>query len=585
LTSTVKALIVNEPLLLPPPQKLTLTGGTLAGEPEPEIVLSPDYPHREGYTLTIDPAGVRIVTQTEAGAFYAQATLNQLKRQYGAEIPCMVIEDWPDFGVRGIMMDISRDRVPKMDMLYLWIDRLAALKINQFQLYMEHTFEYPSHPDVWREASPMTADEIHALEAYCKARFIDLVPCQNGFGHMERWLKHERYADLAITPNLRTNNMGDTRLPSTLNPLDPRSIELVASIYDDLLPHFSSKLFNGSADEPFELGQGRTEQAVQERGKGRVYLEYLLELYKLVTARGRQMQFWGDIIIHYPELVPELPKDLIALDWGYEEMHDFDAHAKVYADAGVPFYLCPGTSTWNALVGCVDNMLGNIRNAARAGVKYGALGILTTDWGDNGHWQPPGISWPGFAAGAAMSWNASSADMDAEALAPLLDLHIYEGDVAEAVLALGNLYRRIGPQRINGQLLAFALQRRYSEIPRLKAGFEKWGDGTPADISPQTLREVAARIDELSAEIQAANINAHDGELLREELLHGAAMLKHGAKRLLLMQEEGVSSPDEMRAEWKALQDRHNRLWLERSRPGGLVDSVDRFKTAYLDYE
>ena len=229
-------------------------------------------------------------------------------------------------------------------------------------------------------------------------------------------------------------------------------------------------------------------------------------------------------------------------------------------------------------------MLGNIRNAARAGVKYGALGILTTDWGDNGHWQPPGISWPGFAAGAAMSWNASSADMDAEALAPLLDLHIYEGNVADAVLALGNLYRKIGPQRINGQLLAFALQRRYSEIPRLKVGFEKWGDGKPADISPDTLRDVVGRIEALSAEIQAANINAHDGELLREELLHAGAMLKHGAKRLLLMQEEGISSPEKMRVEWKSLQDRHGRLWLERSRPGGLTDSLERFKIAYLDY-
>lgn len=575
---------MNEPQLLPPPQKLTLAGGFRAAACEPELRLDPAYPHREGYTLTIDPSGVQIAAQTGAGLFYAQATLNQLERQYGNNIPCLVIEDWPDFPVRGIMIDISRDRVPKMDMLYRWIDRLAALKINQFQLYMEHTFQYPSHPDVWRDASPLTAEEIHALEAYCKARFIDLVPCQNGFGHMERWLKHDRYADLAITPDLRVNNLGDTRLPSTLNPLDPRSIELVASIYDQLLPHFSSMLFNACADEPFELGQGRTEQVVQERGKGRVYLEYLIALHKLVTARGRQMQFWGDIIIHYPELVPELPKDLIALDWGYEELHDFDAHAAVYAKAGVPFYLCPGTSTWNALVGCVDNMLGNIRGAVQAGMKYGALGILTTDWGDNGHWQPPGISWPGFAAGAAMSWNVSSAGMDAEALAPLLDLHLYQGDVAEAVLALGNLYRQIGPQRINGQLLAFALQRRYADIPRLKAGFEKWGGGAPADISPATLRDVARRIDDLSTTIQAATIAVDDGELLRAELLHAAVMLKHGAKRLLLMQHEGLATPAEMRAEWDALEAQHRRLWLERSRPGGLEDSAAHFKTAPLDY-
>src|SRR5207342_333696 len=110
-------------------------------------------------------------------------------------------EDWPDFAVRGVMLDISRDKVPTMATLYEMVNLFASLKINQLQLYTEHTFAYSQHEEVWRNASPMTAEEIQFLDQYCKQRFIELVPNQNSFGHMERWLKHEKYRHLAESPD------------------------------------------------------------------------------------------------------------------------------------------------------------------------------------------------------------------------------------------------------------------------------------------------------------------------------------------------------------------------------------------------
>lgn len=573
------------PALLPAPQRMVLTGGVCHADcRHPAVAREESLRHAEAYRLSITQSGATITAKSDAGAFYAAATLKQLIRQYGQSLPTLEIEDWPEFATRGIMLDISRDRVPSMPMLRLWIERLAALKINHLQLYMEHTFAYPSHPDVWRDASPLTPDEIRELDALCRANFIELVPCQNTFGHMERWLKHPRYAGLAITLDPRVSAMGDPRLPSTLNPLDPRSIELIESIFSELAPHFSSKYFNVSADEPFELGKGSTESAVAQRGKGRIYLDYLLALHQLVTSHGHKMLFWGDIIIHYPELIPELPRDVIALDWGYEALHDFDSHAAIYAGAQVPFYLCPGTSSWCALIASTDNMLDNIRKAVRAGRTHGALGILTTDWGDNGHWQPPSSSLPGIAAAAAMSWNASSAALTAQSLAPLLDLHIYEGSVAAHILALGNLYQRVGAPHINANLLAYALQRRFADFPDFKRRFDHWG-GTESDISPENLRSVISEIEDLLQKIAGAVINASDGELLRAEVLHAASMLRHGARRLLLMQNQPDVSRAQLRDEWDALESAQRRLWLERSREGGLADSLARFEIARSDYQ
>ena len=271
-------------------------------------VLPSAIPQPEGYRLHISPAGISIQAHDAAGAFYAICTLKQLLEQTEqAALPCVEIHDWPDFPARGVMLDISRDKVPSMATLFALVDRLASWKINQLQLYTEHTFAYRNHPVVWAEASPMTGEEVLALDAYCRERCIELVPNQNSFGHMERWLKHAPYAPLAETHEEFETPWGmKMQGPFSLAPEHPGSIALLRTLYDELLPHFSSETFNVGCDETIDLGFGASAEACRERGTGQVYLDFLLKVYREVKARGHRMQFWGDIIIHYPELVEKL---------------------------------------------------------------------------------------------------------------------------------------------------------------------------------------------------------------------------------------------------------------------------------------
>ena len=59
-----------------------------------------------------------------------------------------------------------------------------------------------------------------------------------------------------------------------------------------------------------------------------------------------------------------LPDDLIVLELGYDADHPCDDHCRKYAAAGVPFYVCPGTSTWNTVTGRTSNAVANLRSAA-----------------------------------------------------------------------------------------------------------------------------------------------------------------------------------------------------------------------------
>jgi hypothetical protein len=107
----------------------------------PEIAHEPSLP-AQGYRLRIEADRVRIDSADDAGTFYGRATLTQLRGVYGENLPLLLVEDWPDLAVRGVMLDVSRDKVPTLDTLKALIDRLASWKINHLELYTEQVAGY-----------------------------------------------------------------------------------------------------------------------------------------------------------------------------------------------------------------------------------------------------------------------------------------------------------------------------------------------------------------------------------------------------------------------------------------------------------
>ena len=181
------------------------------------------------------------------------------------ELPELELEDAPDFRERGVMLDVSRDKVPALRTLRMLIDRLARWKVNQLQLYMEHTFAYRDHQVVWADADPMTAEEVRAIDAFCRERHLELVPNQNCLGHMERWLRHDRYRPLAIAPDGFIDIRGRHHEPTTVQPAAPASLALFDSLLQELLPNFTSRRFNVGLDEPWELTADRIDYWIRRR--------------------------------------------------------------------------------------------------------------------------------------------------------------------------------------------------------------------------------------------------------------------------------------------------------------------------------
>lgn len=537
------------------------------------IYLTPVLPS-QAYRITIHPNQILLEGGDEAGLFYALQTFKQIVRyakDQGA-LPLVSIEDTPDFKRRGIMLDVSRNKVPKMNTLKNLVDLFASWKINEIQLYTENTFAYQNHAVVWEGFSPMTAEEILELDKFCRERFIDLIPNQTSFGHMNQWLVHDQYKHLAEISGENSGHVMSPAVPGTMN--------LMRELYAELLPNFSSQYFNINCDEVEALGTGRSKELVDEKGKGRVYLDYILQLKDEVDKYSRTTQFWGDIILLYPEFIPELPKDMIALIWGYEANYPFDLNCKKFRDSGCPFYVCPGTSSWNSLVGRNQNAFDNLKNASMNGLRHGALGFLNTDWGDGGHWQPLSVSYPAYLYGAAVSWGfESNQQIDVGKLVSRYIFNDSTGISGLALIDIGNAYMKTSVNTSNSSLFNNLLRSPGGVIPK---------ETTAAGLQ--------AAIDHLIQNLQLllkAPITCEDAELVKAEMTLAVNMAKLGCEIGLArvdvstkeLEKVSASKRKALSTEYKNLIEEHKKLWALRNKPGGLHVSAGNLERGLMELQ
>lgn len=513
----------------------------------------------QAFDLKLSRAERRLQAGGEAGAFYGCLAFVQLIEQFGATPPALALRDAPDFPARGVMLDVSRCKVPTMATCKQLIDRLAGMRLNQLQLYIEHTFAFSAHKAVWHDASPFTHEDILELDQYCADRFIELVPNFNSFGHFGRWLKHPEYRPLGECPD---NPGTDCLAPNGA------SITFLEGLYDEYLPHFSSTTFNVGCDETWELGKGRSKARAAKSSTTLVYLDFIKKIHRLCARKGRRMQFWGDIILHQPELIRELPDDILALCWGYDADHPYAKQCRAFAEAGIEYHVCPGTSAWNSITGRTDNCLANLESAARNGLRNGATGFLNTDWGDGGHHQVLPISYLGFAAGAAYSWHLkSNRTVD---LAGVLSRHFFQdptGRLGQVCLDLGRTLNCLpGLKRGN-----------CSAIHQLLFGNLKPGGLDISGLTREQYDRAEAWLDALTADLAGVHPACSDRALVMQELGHALTASRHALHRGRCAQFGDVTK-ETLRSELQELIMGHEEQWLARNRRGGLYESSTRLR-------
>jgi hypothetical protein len=464
--------------------------------------------------------------------------------------------------------------------------------MNVFSPYFEHTFAYESTPIAAFPGGSMTPAEARELVKYAAQYHITVIPEQEAFGHLHNVLKFEQYSPVGETPH-----------GSVLAPGDPGTLPQIAAWFGELAKVFPGPYAHIGADETFDLGLGRSHDAVKSRGLGAVYLDFLTQIHTVLVPDHKQLLFWGDIAVNSPDLVGTLPKDMIAVPWEYDAKPDFTSIIEPFTKAGLETWVAPGVNNWNRLYPNNNEALGNIRAFVRDGQKLGSTGMLNTVWNDDGE----GIfdeNWFGVLFGAAASWQPGESSEDAFASSFGLAFHGDEtGKIDQAQQALRaahallkkagledaqDSYFWIDPFSPEGQHLSVKLRPVASEL-RLdaehaitllaQARADAKAGGRPLE-NPEALDALelgARRIDFVGLKVQAADdcVSLYNQALAVAET--GDKTRQDEVGNLLETIASNNGRMQDIRDGYTLLSDLYRQAWLRDNRPYWLQTNMDRY--------
>jgi hypothetical protein len=512
----------------------------------------------DGYRLAVSKEKAVVEGDGEAGLRYAVESLSQLLPRSGRRLAACEIEDAPDLAKRGVLLDVSRGKVPTLATLKGVVDFMVGLKLNLLMLYTEHVFRFRRHPLIGKDASPMSAEELRELDEYARERHVELVPTLQSLGHMHQILKYPRYRKLA-----------ESERKWSVSPALEETYELLDDLYSEYLGNFGSPWLNANCDEPVDLGKGLSKERAEKAGVAAIFASHVSRVQELAAKHGKKTMIWADFLFEHREVLPLLPRDLLLIDWWYEANHDFE-RVKILRENGIPFLAAAGTSGWNTLFPRLENALANIRGYAEAAKRHGAEGLLVTEWGDGGHGNLLGNSIYGFAFGAQAAWGTTHPERTAFDRA--FSMHLFSDPSAAA----GRLYRALGDLHATGfdhfnhsplKTLFFddlieakftskakraVLERTLERLRRVARDFK---------TERRKLRSRPAELEELRYAIEASILAAEKGlagvDLLRWRE-NPARARKSLASELRRITESQMRLKRELR-----------KLWLARNRPDG----------------
>jgi hypothetical protein len=356
----------------------------------------------EGYVLEVRAKEIVCAANTPAGLFYGLQTLRQLIRANRDEdsIPCMLIRDWPSLRWRGFQDDLTRGPSSTIDTLKFEADLGALLKLNLMTYYMEYQYAFKKHPALGPVNGSLTPEDLSALVAYVQPLHLDILGNQQSFGHFGQILKHPEYARLRETADV-------------LSPVREETYQLLDDFYGEVCPLLPFPWFNVCCDETEGLGTGPSRELAARIGIGGVYVQHIRRVHDLLRDKyQKRMMMWGDIILQHPDQLKEIPKDTLMLTWGYDARASFEDQIIPFAQSGYEFFVCPGVNNWSRILPDFGVAITNIQHFVRDGIKHGALGMINTDWEDDGE-ALNAVKWYADAWAAECAWNGSATTLEA----------------------------------------------------------------------------------------------------------------------------------------------------------------------------
>jgi hexosaminidase len=289
----------------------------------------------EGYILHADQDHVAVFASSEAGLFYGAQTLRQLASQENKSadrppslefsVPCCDITDYPAYGWRGLLLDVSRHFRPKAD-IERYLDIMAFHKLNTFHWHLVDDggwrIEIKKYPELtrrgaWRSQPKeswggriifpeqhsddeyggfYTQKDIKEIIAYAAALHITIVPEIEMPGHS--------LAAVTCYPNIactKADGSGPV-INSNYCPGKEQTFKFLTGVLDEVLALFPSKFIHIGGDE-VDKGTWKTCPDCQARirseglkNEEELQSYFIKRIEKYLDSKGRRLIGWDEIL-------------------------------------------------------------------------------------------------------------------------------------------------------------------------------------------------------------------------------------------------------------------------------------------------
>ncbi len=289
--------------------------------------------------------------------------------------------DKPHPKFKGFMIDAPRG-VETMDYYYRLIDFMSKEGINTiiFRLTDDQgsAYKFKSHPELKMSERALSAEELKQLINHASKKGIEMIPEIESFGHARYITDVDRYKFL--------NDAPEGAYFSAICPVSDSTLALFKDLYSEVAPLFPGKYLHIGCDE-VNWGHGeRSKEALKSKRRTEIWAEYVNKLNEYVKDLGKETMIWGDVpIVHNKDVLDELNKDIIIVDWNYTETNKdtIIKTANNIFDKGFRLVESPAVNRceWELRVGAPQ--LKNISAYADVFNHWdtpGNLGIILTNW-------------------------------------------------------------------------------------------------------------------------------------------------------------------------------------------------------------
>ncbi len=373
-----------------------------ASAASPSIVLSTAsvqagaFP-RQAYGISITPDRITIRAATPEGRFYGVQTLRQLVRSSaGPRLPCLEIVDWPAMAWRGVSDDVSRGQMSRLRDLRELMGELAYYKINLYGIYLEDVVT--ARPDSTRG---ITASDLTALAAEARRNHIRLLPIFQTMG----WNGGIVRALERQPPAWMWSHLPRGTPPSPFSPGATRSI---LRDVDTIAAAVPSPWFHLGGDEvgTFGLTHPEAHAVLPDGATHGAYVRFLSD--HLLREHGQRTFVYSHFLLKFPRLIDQLDRATGIVDWNYDPNATYPTARRFIAAGFRNVFVSPGLWSWNAFYPNYERGLANAQAFIDTGKAAGAVGAITSAWGDNASLCLRENNRLGYAYGGAAAWQRDS---------------------------------------------------------------------------------------------------------------------------------------------------------------------------------